>query len=100
MLPELLRFSSASGLLAKIPEAQQAHHRRDGEEEAPVPAGGAAVGGAKKTQGQGRRSVGGWGEAAFERELATATATATATAAAAGRSTMRRSRHSGWPARK
>ena len=27
MIPELLRFSSASALLAKIPEAQQAHHR-------------------------------------------------------------------------
>ena len=29
MLPELLRFSSASHLLAKIPEEMQAHHKID-----------------------------------------------------------------------
>ena len=30
MLPELLRFSSASALLKEIPEAQQAYHRNEG----------------------------------------------------------------------
>ena len=44
MLPELLRYSSASALLAKIPEAQQAHHRvaakaSDGEGPARPPSG-------------------------------------------------------------
>lgn len=40
MLPELLRFSSASHLLAKIPEELQAHHRvkkESGLDQTPVP---------------------------------------------------------------
>lgn len=42
MLPELLRFSSASHLLAKIPEEQQAHHRVARPTQGAVASGGAA----------------------------------------------------------
>ena len=60
MLPELLRYSSASALLAKIPDAQQAYHRHDGEEEG----AGAATGAPARTQkAKAADPWAGWGDA-------------------------------------
>ena len=73
MLPELLRFSSASGLLKLIPEAAQALHRTD-------PAAASAGAGAASEFGDGpaKRAA----TAAASASAATTAATAAAAAAA------------------
>ena len=58
MLPELLRYSSASALLAKIPEAQQALHRAE-----PATGGDAVVGATPQARTAPVDLWDGWGDA-------------------------------------
>ena len=58
MLPELLRYSSASALLAKIPEAQQALHRAE-----PTTGGDAAVDATPQARTAPVDLWDGWGDA-------------------------------------